>query len=80
MIRPEVLHRLRPKNYVPHIFLADHGLEDLITVVVEVKVLRDHSHNGNHGKTAIVDFSVLVADPSLLLDDSRIERGQLEQQ
>jgi len=41
-------------------------LEDLITVVSIVKILNKDSHESNHGKTSIVDFPVLVINPSLI--------------
>ena len=46
--------------------LLNQRLEDLITIVMELKVLSDHAHNGEHSKTAVVDLLVLVVNPSLI--------------
>merc|ERR1719215_46345 len=40
--------------------------EDLVTVVSIKQILNYDSHDGNHGKTSIVDLLVLVIDPALI--------------
>ncbi|VEU40484.1 unnamed protein product [Pseudo-nitzschia multistriata] len=41
-------------------------LEDHVSVVSKVNVLGDDTHEGNHSQSSVVDFLVLVVNPSLV--------------